>query len=52
MEREEIVAALTGLAAELQRRGTTAELYVVGGTAIALAFDERRHARHRCGLRA
>jgi hypothetical protein len=44
MEREEIVAALTDLAAELQRRETTAEMYVVGGAAIALAFDERRVA--------
>lgn len=45
MEREEIVAALTDLAAELQRRETTAEMYVVGGAAIALAFDERRATR-------
>lgn len=45
MEREEIVSALTDLAAELQRRGTTAEMYVVGGAAIALAFDERRATR-------
>lgn len=45
MEREEIVSALTELAAELQRRGTTAEMYVVGGAAIALAFDERRATR-------
>jgi len=45
MERDEIVAALTDLAAELQRRGATAEMYVVGGAAIALAFDERRATR-------
>lgn len=45
MERDEIVAALTDLAAELQRRETTAEMYVVGGAAIALAFDERRATR-------
>ena len=45
MEREEIVSALTDLAAELQRRGATAEMYVVGGAAIALAFDERRATR-------
>lgn len=45
MEREEIVSALTDLAAELRRRGTTAEMYVVGGAAIALAFDERRATR-------
>lgn len=45
MDREEIVAALTALAAELHRRGTVAEMYVVGGAAIALAFDERRATR-------
>jgi Nucleotidyltransferase of unknown function (DUF6036) len=42
MNRDEIIAALTDLAAELQRRGATADMYVVGGAAIALAFDERR----------
>jgi hypothetical protein len=45
MERAEIIAALTRLAAELQRRGISAEMYVVGGAAIALAFDERRATR-------
>lgn len=45
MNREEIIAALTDLAAELQRRGTSADMYVVGGAAIALAFDERRATR-------
>jgi predicted nucleotidyltransferase len=45
MDREEIVAALTALAAELDRRGISAEMYVVGGAAIALAFDERRATR-------
>jgi hypothetical protein len=45
MNREEIVAALTALAAELERRGASAEMYVVGGAAIALAFDERRATR-------
>jgi hypothetical protein len=42
MDRKEIIAALTALAGELERRGTSAEMYVVGGAAIALAFDERR----------
>lgn len=42
MNRDEIVEALTALAAELTRRGASAEMYVVGGAAIALAFDERR----------
>jgi hypothetical protein len=45
MNRDEIVEALTALAAELTRRGTSAEMYVVGGAAIALAFDERRSTR-------
>ncbi len=45
MDREEIIAALTSLAAELERRGAVAEMYVVGGAAIALAFDERRSTR-------
>jgi Nucleotidyltransferase of unknown function (DUF6036) len=45
MNRDEIIAALTELAAELQRRGASADMYVVGGAAIALAFDERRATR-------
>ena len=45
MDRAEIVEALTALAAELERRGASAEMYVVGGAAIALAFDERRSTR-------
>jgi hypothetical protein len=45
MDRDEIIAALTDLAAELQRRGASADMYVVGGAAIALAFDERRATR-------
>jgi len=36
---------LTALADELTRRGVSAEMYVVGGAAIALAFDERRSTR-------
>lgn len=45
MDRNEIVSALTSLASELQRRNISAEMYVVGGAAIALAFDERRATR-------
>lgn len=45
MDRAGIIDALTALAAELERRGTSAEMYVVGGAAIALAFDERRSTR-------
>jgi antitoxin (DNA-binding transcriptional repressor) of toxin-antitoxin stability system len=45
MDRGEIIAALTALAAELERRRVSAEMYVVGGAAIALAFDDARHRR-------
>lgn len=45
MDRAEIIEALTALAGELERRGITGEMYVVGGAAIALAFDERRATR-------
>jgi hypothetical protein len=45
MDRQEILDALTALAGELARRGISAEMYVVGGAAIALAFDERRATR-------
>ena len=45
MDRAEIIAALTALADELTQRGISAEMYVVGGAAIALAFDERRSTR-------
>lgn len=45
MNRAEILEALSHLAAELQRRGASADMYVVGGAAIALAFDERRATR-------
>jgi hypothetical protein len=43
MDRGEIIDALTALAGELERRGVVAEMYVVGGAAIALAFDERTY---------
>jgi hypothetical protein len=45
MDRGEIIDALTALAGELSERGISAEMYVVGGAAIALAFDERRSTR-------
>jgi len=45
VDRVEIREALTALAEELQRRGVSAEMYVVGGAAIALALDERRATR-------
>ena len=45
MTREEIVAALTELGRVLVARGVTGELYLVGGAAIALAYDQRRATR-------
>jgi hypothetical protein len=45
MDRAEIVDALTALAGELDRRGVSGEMYIVGGAAIALVFDERRSTR-------
>jgi len=45
MDRDEIVSALTDLGRELDRRGQRGEMYVVGGAAIALAYDERRSTR-------
>lgn len=45
MTRAQIVAVLTELGRRLAERGTCGEMYVVGGAAIALAFDERRTTR-------
>lgn len=45
MQREQIVAALTALGARLSERGIDGEVYVVGGAAIAIAFDARRATR-------
>lgn len=45
MDRDTILAALTALGVELQAKGIVADLYVVGGAAIALAYDERRSTR-------
>jgi hypothetical protein len=42
MDRAEIVDLLTRLAGRLAERGVRGEMYVVGGAAIALAYDERR----------
>jgi len=41
MDRAEILQALTALGRRLATRGIVGELNVVGGAAIALAFDER-----------
>jgi hypothetical protein len=45
VDRSEIVAALTALGAVLDGRGLRGEMYVVGGAAIALAYDTRRATR-------
>lgn len=45
MQREQIVSALTALGARLNERGIDGEVYVVGGAAIAIAFDARRATR-------
>ncbi|MBA2642609.1 MAG: hypothetical protein H0U82_06770 [Actinobacteria bacterium] len=45
MRRTEIVDLLTDLGGRLAERGIEGEMYVVGGAAIALAFDERRSTR-------
>jgi hypothetical protein len=45
MDRREIIDALSDLGELLEQRGHTGEMYVVGGAAIALAFDERRSTR-------
>ncbi len=45
MDAAEIRRLLTELGARLAAGGKVGELYVVGGAAIALAFDERRSTR-------
>lgn len=45
MDRSEIIAALTALGEALNGRGVEGELYVVGGAALALAYDARRSTR-------
>ncbi len=45
MERDEIVDLLRLLGERLDEQGIQGEMYVVGGAAIALAFDKRRSTR-------
>lgn len=45
MDRAEILSALRTLGRRLADRGIVGDLYVVGGAAMALAFDERRATR-------
>src|SRR5512135_3460868 len=45
MDRTEILAALRALGLRLHEKGIVGDLYVVGGAAITLAFDDRRATR-------
>lgn len=45
LDREAIVELLTQLGARLDKRGIEAELYVVGGTAMALAYNRSKVTR-------
>lgn len=45
LDRGQILELLTELGERLQARGTTAEIYVVGGTAMVLAYDRERVTR-------
>lgn len=45
MDSGEIVAALTALGRRLSERGVVADMYLVGGAAMALAYDARRSTR-------
>jgi hypothetical protein len=42
MNRDQIIELLSALSDRLEARSIRGELYVVGGAAIALAYDERR----------
>lgn len=44
------MAALTALGEALERRGTQGEMYIVGGAAMALAYDARRSTRDIDGV--
>jgi hypothetical protein len=45
LSREQIYAVLSDLAQELDRRGVRAEVFLVGGAAMTLAYDTRRTTR-------
>jgi len=47
MRRDEIVELLTELGRRLAERGIQGEMYVVGGAAIAIAFDNPRSTRDK-----
>ncbi len=45
ISRSQLEAALTALARRLERRGTTATVFIFGGAAMMLAFDARAATR-------
>ncbi len=45
LDRDHIRAALGRLGERLAQRGVVADIYVIGGAALALAFDARRATR-------
>jgi hypothetical protein len=45
LDKQQIVDLLRELADEMQGRGQRAEMFIVGGAAMALAFDSRRATR-------
>jgi hypothetical protein len=45
LDREDIQVLLDDLSAELSTRGATADLFLVGGAAITLAYDRARSTR-------
>jgi hypothetical protein len=45
MDRDDILAALTDVGRRLQAHGILGDLYLVGGAALALAYDARRTTR-------
>lgn len=50
MDRDDILAVLTELGARLEAQGLQGDLYVVGGAAMALAYDARRATRDIDGV--
>lgn len=50
MDRDELLAALVALGATLDARGIQGDLYLVGGAAMALAYNARRTTRDVDGV--
>jgi hypothetical protein len=45
LDRDGVIKAFTALAERLHRRGVVADIYIVGGAAMTLAYDSRRATR-------